>query len=199
MSATRCSIRGCATMAPDTAAIALPADDLDDEVPVRRHHPGVDDDAAAAASSAVRHRAGAVRASSRSWPCWRRGSRRSIRTSWRCARSSCRRRPSICSAPTISAARCGRAWCGARSLSMIIGSAVVAINAVFGTLIGAAAGYFRRARQRADAHQRRADGVPRGAAGDRRHRGAGAVGERRDHRAGRSSIRRAPRASCGRR
>ena len=31
---------------------------------------------------------------------------------------------------------------GAR-LSMVIGSAVVAINAVFGTLIGAAAGYFR--------------------------------------------------------
>ena len=50
---------------------------------------------------------------------------------------------STCSAPTISAARCGRAWCGARSCRCSSASAVVVINAVFGTLIGAAAGYFR--------------------------------------------------------
>ena len=86
---------------------------------------------------------------------------------------------------------------GAR-LSMIIGVSVVAINAVLGTAIGAAAGYFRRIDNVGDAHQRRADGVPGRAAGDRRDRGAGTFAERRDHRVG-SSIRRAPRASCGRR
>ena len=72
---------------------------------------------------------------------------------------------------------------GAR-LSMVIGSAVVAINAVFGTADRRGGRVFPRARQRGDADQRRADGVSGGAAGDRRHRRAGAVGERRDHRAG---------------
>src|SRR5215472_3967526 len=39
MSAMRCWIRGCATMAPDTAALVLPVEALEDEAPVRRHHP----------------------------------------------------------------------------------------------------------------------------------------------------------------
>src|ERR1700721_1578390 len=38
MCATRCSIRGYATMAPDTA-IALPAVELDDEASDRRYNP----------------------------------------------------------------------------------------------------------------------------------------------------------------
>ena len=51
------------------------------------------------------------------------------------------------SAPTISAAAsCRRVVYGAR-LSLAIGFGVVMLNAVFGTLLGALAGYFRAARQ----------------------------------------------------
>ncbi len=67
---------------------------------------------------------------------------------------------------------------------MLIGVSVVAINAIFGTAIGAAAGYFRRIDNVRDAHQRRADGVPRDPAGDRHHRRARSLDRRRHHRAG---------------
>ena len=70
------------------------------------------------------------------------------------------------------------------------------LNAIFGTLIGAVAAHIPPARQRADAGQRRADGVSRHPAGDRHHRRARARRPSTPCWRWPSSISRAPPASC---
>ena len=70
--------------------------------------PGDADAGAAAASPAVRHWAGAVRHHRAGGGAGAVDRAASIRTSWRCARNSSRRVRTHCSAPTISAAPCGR-------------------------------------------------------------------------------------------
>src|SRR3984893_4331730 len=142
MSATRCWIHGCATMAPDTAAIALQATDLDDEVRVRRHHL-----AWATMQRLLHHRLFvtglalfaiiAVVAALAPWIAPVDPNRLAMRQKFLPPSAE-----HLFGTDNLGRSLWSRVVWGAQ-LSMFIGSAVVVINAVFGTLIGAAAGYFR--------------------------------------------------------
>src|SRR6185503_16473794 len=141
MSAMRCSIRGYATMAPDTA-VALSAGELEDEVPVRHHHP-----AWATVRRLLHHRLFVtglllfaviiVVAALAPWIAPVDPNKLAMRQKFL--------PPSpehLFGTDNFGRSLWSRVVWGAQ-LSMFIGAAVVAINAVFGTLIGAAAGYFR--------------------------------------------------------
>src|SRR6476646_4034506 len=142
MSATHWSIRGCATMAPDTAALALPADELQDEAPVRRHHP-----AWMAVRRLLHHRLFvtglvlfaiiAVVAALAPWIAPVDPNRLAMRQKFLPPSAE-----HLFGTDNLGRSLWSRVVWGAR-LSMFIGSVVVVINAVFGTLIGSAAGYFR--------------------------------------------------------
>src|SRR5437764_8708087 len=141
MSAMRCWIPGYVTMAPDTA-IALPAADLEGDVPVRHHHP-----AWATLRRLMHHRLFvtgsvlfaiiAIVAALAPWIAPVDPNKLAMRYKFL--------PPSpehLFGTDNFGRSLWSRVVWGAQ-LSMLIGSAVVAINAVFGTLIGAAAGYFR--------------------------------------------------------
>ena len=129
-------------MAPDTAAIALPAAELDDEVPVRHHHP-----AWATARRLLHHRlfmtglvvfvlfAGVALFAPWIAPV----DPNKLAMRYRFLPPSAEH---LFGTDNFGRSLWSRVVWGAQ-LSMIIGSSVVAINAVFGTLIGAIAGYFR--------------------------------------------------------
>ena len=131
-------------MAPDTAAIALQATDLDDEVPVRRHHP-----AWATMRRLLHHRLFvtglvlfaiiAVVAALAPWIAPVDPNKLAMRQKFLPPSAEHLFGTDNFGRSPVVARGVGRAACRCSSAS-----AVVVINAVFGTLIGAAAGYFRR-------------------------------------------------------
>src|SRR5262245_27691917 len=142
MSATHCSIRGFATMAPDTATLTLPAEELDEEVAVQHHHP-----AWATARRLLHHRLFltglslfliiAVVAALAPWIAPVDPNKLAMRQKFLPPSAD-----HLFGTDNFGRSLWSRVVWGAQ-LSMFIGAAVVAINAVFGTLVGAAAGYFR--------------------------------------------------------
>ena len=90
----------------------------------------------------------------------------------RSATASSRRARTGCSAPTTSAAASGAGSIYGARLSLLIGLGVVLLNAVFGTLLGALAGYFRRLDNVLMRIDGRLHGLPGDPARDRHHGGA---------------------------
>src|SRR5579863_6668990 len=141
MSATRCSIRGCVTMAPDNAALTLP-EALEDDVPERHHHP-----AWATLRRLLHHKLFVT-----GFVVFAVFVLVALLARWIAPvdpdKLAMRYRflpPSAghwFGTDNLGRSLWSRVIWGAQ-LSLIIGVSVVAINAVLGTIIGAVAGYFR--------------------------------------------------------